>query len=874
MFGVSQNKLFSGLPVVSNDPAQQPFTTSPVSEGPDVGFVENWQAKFAEQALAESAYGNSAVMEEKLKERARLIEEKTGEKFGVLYAYPEVADGVEGRQAAPSERAYQRYGRAFMNAKTGYRQDGADEFLARAIEQEKRIESLRKIYPDIPSYRELVNQTNDLIGFVKEDAASKGRRAGIGGDIGGFAGAVQGSFTLNDPFNLATLPFGGFGKTAVARIGTEALTQAGIELFNQYAFVRPEKQAFGREFSNAEALAGTAFAAVGGAAFRGIGEAAPLVSKTLKQYVPEKAQAIAGALDELAKKDSRLGRLAARITQAATRDEAAAALREASAKDISDLLDKVDANPTETPATAKAAAEPEIMAEAAQPRGMAWQEHMQRANEVATAYERGAEMPLLQPTPGNTLGYDLPALRVSDLQVDAQRFQFKEGGDSLGVTERLRGVQEWNPTMAGTISVWESKDGQLFIADGHQRTGLARRLMQNQPDLDIRIPSHVYREIDGITAEMAMVRAAIKNIGEGTGTPIDAAKVFRGADEETLGEMRRVLAPNSQLVQQGRALMNLGDEAFSMVAQGVVPENYAAIVGRLVKGEPQQVAIMRILERVEPDNAFQAEQIVKQAAEDDIDINVTQDLFGERLEAAPLYADKAKVLDLALKQVRKERAALNSLVKNDDIINAVAKVDFDATKAGLDGAGWLQYIMQSQAFKRGTISDLLTAAAREVQNGAKHGTAARSLIKAIKERITATGASSLIGDGEGFASAVKQSFGEIIQRERQDLFAQSVADAEKQATPEFITREYENLAAQAGAAPEPRPDILDPEARAAMQEADAQLATVDPEQELPLGDFTMNAEGEAAQKLVKMKDLMQDIADDDALLKGMQECLL
>ena len=100
--------------------------------------------------------------------------------------------------------------------------------------------------------------------------------------------------------------------------------------------------------------------------------------------------------------------------------------------------------------------------------------------------------------------------------------------------ERLKGIQEWNPDLAGTIAVWEAKDGTRYIADGHQRTGLARRIMAGNPNMDIRIPAHIYREVDGITPRDARYYAAIKNIGEGTGSALDTAKVFKYGDKESL----------------------------------------------------------------------------------------------------------------------------------------------------------------------------------------------------------------------------------------------------------------------------------------------------------------------------------------------------
>ena len=852
MYGLPDSEMYSGLPGE---------TTTGTSEGPPVGFTENFQTQYVNQALNQSANGASGELERRLQQRNDTIKQLTGQSFPVTYAFPELADAVEQGvdKVQPSFKAQWRYGQPVTDERLGYSTEGAGALLKQAVDQENKINELRKQYPSIPSARDLVNQTKDFLQNIQEGAASDSRRATGAGAVGGFTGDVGGSFTVNDPFNLATIPFGGFGKSVAMRIGTEALTQAGISLADQYAFVRPEKQAWGQEFSNEDALKGALYAGVGGALFRGGAEAIPAAARGVGQFVPEKANQIASALDDIAQRDTRLGRLAASITKAATREEAAVAIRGADPKDVSDLLDRADPNPTSTPTMAKAAAEPEILAAAAQPKGMDWQEHISRADNVAGAMEAGHALPDYEPTQGNTIGLDIPALRARDLNVDADMFQFKGGGDGLGVTERLKGIQEWNPDLAGAITVWERADGQRFVADGHQRVALAKRIMGNSPDTEIKIPSFVYREKDGITAAEARAQAALINIGQGTGSALDAARVFQHMPESIRGVMERSLPPNSALVQQGRHLMNLGDEPFAMVAQGVVPENYAAFVGRETADHAKQLAVMKLLQKAEPDNAFQAEQIVKQALADDIDMRTVGDLFGDRIEAAPLYADKAKVLDLGLKLVRRERGALNNLIKNDDIIAAYGNaVNLDATRAGLDGAAILQYVIQKQAFTRGPIADALTQAAREVQNGTRHASAARAFINALRERMDQGGAASILSDGADAAAGIKQALGEAVERERQDLFAQGVKESERLSQPENIQKNYDALKAQT----------------AEEEAVNAALNAIHPDETLPLGDLVADAEGKTTQRLTSMRDLMDEISKDDDLAQSMKECLL
>jgi len=157
--------------------------------------------------------------------------------------------------------------------------------------------------------------------------------------------------------------------------------------------------------------------------------------------------------------------------------------------------------------------------------------------------------------------------------------------------------------------VYQYADGGQFIADGHQRLGLARRIKKQDPSQDVRLYGHMLREVDGITPEMARVAAAMKNVAEGTGTAIDAAKVLRVAPERA-GE----LPPRSALVRQAQDLTFLDDDAFGAVINGLVPANYAAAIGRLIPDNPGlQKDAMSILAKTDPANEFQAEAIVRQS---------------------------------------------------------------------------------------------------------------------------------------------------------------------------------------------------------------------------------------------------------------------
>lgn len=78
----------------------------------------------------------------------------------------------------------------------------------------------------------------------------------------------------------------------------------------------------------------------------------------------------------------------------------------------------------------------------------------------------------------NKSNISIETFEPEDILVDAKTFQFKEGGDEFGVLPKLQGTKDWNPIAAGTVTIYENAQGQKFIADGHQRLGLAKDLKQ------------------------------------------------------------------------------------------------------------------------------------------------------------------------------------------------------------------------------------------------------------------------------------------------------------------------------------------------------------------------------------------------------------
>jgi hypothetical protein len=340
-------------------------------------------------------------------------------------------------------------------------------------------------------------------------------------------------------------------------------------------------------------------------------------------------------------------------------------------------------------------------------------------------------------------GGGIEALDPATIGVDAARFQFKANADEAGVTERLQGIEKWDPRLAGTALVWRDADGKNWIADGHQRLALANRLTA-AGQTGIRINAFVLDAAEGITEADARVIAAVKNIAEGTGTAIDAAKIIREAAES--GIELPPLPPRSTLVRDGQALAGLSPDAFGMVVNDLVPVPQAAIVGRLVRDPLVQVEAMRVLAKAAPDNVRQAEMIVRDVLETGTERVIDSgegrggqgDMWGDKEFASSIVLERAKIADAALRQLTRDKTVFRVLSGEAERIQGHGEnvLDVEANRSRLTADEQAKQLFTQLATRKGPVSDALSAVARRLKSGEISATAgAREFLDTIRSSV-------------------------------------------------------------------------------------------------------------------------------------------
>jgi predicted kinase len=563
--------------------------------------------------------------------------------------------------------------------------------------------------------REWQRQRDQAIYEEQQEVLS--RADGVAAAVAGFGGAFGAE--MLDPLNLATLPVGASARAGfLATVGVESVLNASIE-----GLQTPSRNAALLELGQEETgilnnvLFGAAFGAAGGGLIRGAQLTAPHALESFKSV---------GSMFRRPEDQ----RLMAEVMQEAD-DEAVREVARALENDV----DEIEAG--------TGGAERGIQEIT---------EHESRAATARAAADRGEtpdmpDRPLDAVPRYSILNGEIEEVDPRDLVVDPETFQFKSDAGADGLTAKLRDVPAWRPERAGVVLVYESADGVRFIADGHQRTGLARRIMDSDPAQEIRLAAKVFREADDFTAEDVRVIAALKNIAEAAdGMTVamarDAAKVLR-IDPDAIREL-----PAGSGIRRAQELTNLSDDAFALVINEVIPDNLAAVVGRLVDDPAMHMPIMRLLERTNPSTEAQAVSIVRQALAAPVEREVTEDLFGTTDQIESLYLERAKVLERTMKILRDDDRTFRTLTERGDTIEGRAgnRLDAEGNAAQRKQIETAMAAIQKLAYRAGPISEALDNGAKTIKEGGKVSTAASEVAAAIQRQIERDGIAGL-GDG-------------------------------------------------------------------------------------------------------------------------------
>ncbi|WP_024349632.1 hypothetical protein [Aurantimonas coralicida] len=577
-------------------------------------------------------------------------------------------------------------------------------------------------------------------------AAGQGDMTGVSRVAATLAGSFRGA--LRDPLQIATIFLGGgagTARTVLGRIGqtiaTEAIINAGVEGVVQTSAQRWRTEN-GLESGIVPALKQVGLAGLFGGAFgglvRGAGEAARALKVTdgpgreaLERVIIGEPQAgdlrvVADRLGidmddfetrvfDVAREQQALDEASfGPVPDGITADEASRLIREG--------IERLEADgPAPGGAVQKPARPPE-------------------------------ELPILSeatPAPARSLSVrDKPvAFERFDpdaLETDAATYQYKGGGDEAGVTDRLRGVKSWDPTASGKVIVHERADGKRYVADGHQRMGLARRI-KAEGDETVRLDGYLFREADGWTAEDVRALAAKKNLQEGSGEAIDAARIMRDRPEI----LDDALPTTGPMIRKATGLARLSDDAWGMAVNGVVDENKAALVGELIADPTLQAAAISDLAKFDPASDRAARLLLEEIVASGVRHESQVDMFGSFDLTKTLIGERVKVLDQAIRTLKADKRLFALLAERADVIEAAGNVlDNTGNASRAVTAETVGAIVDNLARTRGPISDALNAAAVRFAQGSPAAREARQFVSDVSGLIERDGLRSLLSPPE------------------------------------------------------------------------------------------------------------------------------
>jgi hypothetical protein len=321
------------------------------------------------------------------------------------------------------------------------------------------------------------------------------------------------------------------------------------------------------------------------------------------------------------------------------------------------------------------------------------------------------------------------------LGVDATSYQFKMGGDQFGVTGRLAGERNWDPNAGIGIMAHERADGSIWVVDGHQRSGLARRLME-EGHPPITLTGTLYRESDGFTKEMVRAMAAMKNIRQESGSPLDAAKILR--DDPSL--LATAGSRSRPFMLQAQGLADLAPGPFQAIVNEVIPQNYGSIVGRVIPNDDKlQGVAIATLAKAKPANETQAESIIRDIRRLGMEKRADEaqlDMFGAGFKLSDtVISERAQIIDRIMKDARADRALFKRVEQQFDTLQEAGNVlnrSENATRAEIAEGILSRFLILAE--QDGPVRDAIDAAARAVRGGKRVGDAADDVFGLLGSR--------------------------------------------------------------------------------------------------------------------------------------------
>jgi len=330
-------------------------------------------------------------------------------------------------------------------------------------------------------------------------------------------------------------------------------------------------------------------------------------------------------------------------------------------------------------------------------------------------------LPTLKPVPS------VSTMATEDVKVDAKRFQFKDGTDKEGATDKLKG-RKYNPELAGVVSVWKDpENGETYVINGHHRLALAKE--NGVKVIDVR-------NIEAENAGQARLTGAVQNIAEGQGTDIDAAKVFRESGDTNQSLKDKGISLSDSKARNGFALANLSEDLFRLITKGTLKPSVGVIIGENINDKDIQEQFYNILKG--KNNISNA--TIKIMAQDINDSKTETvevvDLFGTTKEEFAKYEDRANLISGIRTVLGKVKNLLGKVAKNEDLLSEYGnEIDVAKSEGVSKEAAIALGVFDKLRNTNSTIKNIIDNAVKRIENGESKSKVRSETAKQLTESI-------------------------------------------------------------------------------------------------------------------------------------------
>lgn len=161
-------------------------------------------------------------------------------------------------------------------------------------------------------------------------------------------------------------------------------------------------------------------------------------------------------------------------------------------------------------------------------------------------------------------------------------------------TSAYKDVNVYDHDKAGELLVWERKNGEMFVIDGHHRLDIAKRASgfidkdtgRRTVPASKGVKARIAREADGVTLEMARGEGALRNLASGNGDPLDFVVAMDDLGF-SLDDLRaQGFAFNGVVAKQVRQIMELPRSVRDKIKAGEInlSAQQAAAISDAAKG--------------------------------------------------------------------------------------------------------------------------------------------------------------------------------------------------------------------------------------------------------------------------------------------------